>query len=590
MEDVLLLVVSSKSHTLENDLLSHISKEYNNDIILFLDGISVSFQSTPTNYRIAHNSNELLHYVHEAYNSGKQKALLISFDDLVNKFNRNHLKDSLFKMRHTSCSIMCIDSKRIKYNQQSLAIHKLWQYIFNNIFKNCRVYPDIVEFIYMDLSYIIDLYPVLITQINLDLLFKISLNLIKSKNLKLKILNSITTINDFSLRDFSISELAERLAYIYSIMQNEKVEDLWIKSFIDNIKYFNQTSLKNLLEKFSHEILDNKNTKYISNSKITIYELLALCCKSKFEEKIEEIPKIEEHEYSIYDCWYDDSSNNAICSHLKRDEKCPTHYPISLSNKGIQIHPTIIDVSDKIKQHSNIFKNLNTVFDPVKYNYTGVLPVSIGIIEDKKTFSQFPLRAQPQNVPIKFPFSHYKIPEEVSQFTEIVQKVANFWHSVNPDYSDYYYCYLSVAQSCVPPGCYQRRGHIHSDGFQSYWLKYPIFSDFVFIASDIAQTEFFTDGFDTSRLDPSRDNYFQYFTKNIADKKSKKCRNAYEIVAMDAYTLHKSICNNTKSYIPRTFVRLMYSVIRWDSISNSVNPMFSYYWPRYKRSLLNNLK
>lgn len=59
---------------------------------------------------------------------------------------------------------------------------------------------------------------------------------------------------------------------------------------------------------------------------------------------------------------------------------------------------------------------------------------------------------------------------------------------------------------------------------------------------------------------------------------------------MDAYTLHKSICNNTKSYIPRTFVRLMYSVIRWDSISNSVNPMFSYYWPRYKRSLLNNLK
>ncbi len=89
-------------------------------------------------------------------------------------------------------------------------------------------------------------------------------------------------------------------------------------------------------------------------------------------------------------------------------EKCPLTISPSLSKDRVTIIPELINIDmEYLKQnHKSIINNLNT---------------------------------------------HYRIPQELSQLDEVVSKVASYWHSLNLEYADYYFCYLSVSQSNVPP-------------------------------------------------------------------------------------------------------------------------------------------
>lgn len=370
----------------------------------------------------------------------------------------------------------------------------------------------------------------------------------------------------------------------------------WVKSFLHLIGSLDVNMFRNLVIQCPSEIINLKFSQIKRYKYITAFELAALSCEIDCkdikgdhkdiiycQQKRKKLP-------TVIDCWYTSDEPDAMCSHLLRGEICPLSIQPELSSKGITTKPNLIYIDkDYIESnHNSIFKNLNQFFDPIHFSDQPSCPISVGYLENKEDFSQKGLNPQPQNLPIKMPFTDYRIPEELVQFKEVVQKTADYWHSINREYADYYYCYLSVAQSEVPPGCYQRRGHLHSDGFQSAWIKPKLFADFTFIVSDTASTEFYLKKFDVSKLNPEVNNYFKHFAKNM-DVRPTLLRNPYEIIFMDAYTLHKAIKNNLDRNIKRTFVRIMYSTIRWYNKGNAHNPMFNYSWPSLKRDLLNKL-
>ena len=367
----------------------------------------------------------------------------------------------------------------------------------------------------------------------------------------------------------------------------------WQQTFIKLINHLTHDMLTELINQCPTEITNSTLLELCNTNKITAFELAALSCSSDNPDLITSNNTIITNDslYTDHDCWYDSDAFDAKCCHTQRHEKCPVLIKPILSPNGIYIHPQLIDIDyDYIKNnHNNIIGRLNRDFSAKYFEETPTPPLPVGFIEDQEQFSRRNLAAQPQNVPIKMPFTEYRLPHELLQFQELVQKVANFWHSLNNEYGDYYYCYFSVAQSNVPPGCYQRRGHLHSDGFQSHWIKHKLFSDFTFIVSDTASTEFFLQPFDTSSLDPAKHNYYKYFKKNMTSK-AVSLRQPYEILTMDSYALHKAIKNSSSETIQRTFVRIMYSVIRWPSQSNAHNYMFDYNWPPVKRTLLSTLK
>ena len=354
----------------------------------------------------------------------------------------------------------------------------------------------------------------------------------------------------------------------------------WQFSFIELIGTLTFDMWLTLVEQIPLEL----DQKIYNESKVTAFELAGLCFVKGHETKDvtppENLPET--------DCWFTSDDPDILCS--SHGKNCPLAYPPNLSSSGLTLQPrkVPIDLTRLKKDHHSIINNLNTPFDSKRFSIPPSPPISIGNLSNPDRFSTWGPVPQAQNMPIKQPFTDYRIPKELAQFEEAVQMIANYWHSLNPDYADYYYCYLSVAQSVVPPNCFQRRGHLHSDGFQSHWIKAPLFSDFSFIISDTASTEFFLESFNTDHLNPEKDNYYKYFSKHMTVK-PKLFRNPYEVVMMDTYTLHKAIKNKSSNPIKRTFLRFMYSVIRWEKAANAHNPMFKYSWRKIKRNILSDL-
>lgn len=60
-------------------------------------------------------------------------------------------------------------------------------------------------------------------------------------------------------------------------------------------------------------------------------------------------------------------------------------------------------------------------------------------------------------MPIKFPDSNeYRIPEEISQFEDLIKQIANFEHSFNNKIDDLY-CYITIDQKIVKQNEFTRK-------------------------------------------------------------------------------------------------------------------------------------
>ena len=240
------------------------------------------------------------------------------------------------------------------------------------------------------------------------------------------------------------------------------------------------------------------------------------------------------------------------------------------------------------EKHQCHFDNIGLKFDYAKFAETRHPPVSIGFLCDTFTFDE-PIAAgtdQAQDMPIAFPVSdrndyEYRLPSCYKLLNEFVQKVADVWSSLEPNAHEYY-AYLSLSYGVIPPWKVQRRPGIHCDGFQSARVNPKEKGEYTFVASNSLPTLFYVEEFDTSPLDPSRDNFFIRFSQN-ATKDPIDCQRPYEIMMMDPYCLHSAVSNVTDDAIRRTFVRIIYSTRVYDRLGNTVNPSFDYRWEMVRR-------
>ncbi len=198
--------------------------------------------------------------------------------------------------------------------------------------------------------------------------------------------------------------------------------------------------------------------------------------------------------------------------------------PIKLVPKQITVDTTtcanILSCVDKTWDESE-FKNIRQ-------------PIVAARVVNQKLFSS-PINNAKRvlDMPIKFPNSStYIIPQECSQFTETIQQIIDYYHSLynqlfNSDQTlvNDYYCYLTIDQGFVPKGTMQRKSGLHVDGFQGERVQPKVKINHSFIVSDCVPAVYYIQPFDTSALDPSVHDYFLAFERQVSTILCFKIRN-----------------------------------------------------------------
>ncbi len=206
-------------------------------------------------------------------------------------------------------------------------------------------------------------------------------------------------------------------------------------------------------------------------------------------------------------------------------------------------------------------------------------PVVLGAVEDRKAFSG--PTPSVLNMPIKMPGTDFRVPEELAQFREFLRKVIDHEAAVNPEL-DGFYAYLTVDQHTVEQGATHRRPGVHIDGVQGarYQVKLP--PEHLYSASDALGTVFYDQSFDLTALDPAKDHVHAELERQAKEENGRAVPD-YQIAFWDSYSVHRA--DVAPRPMKRTFVRVEFSRKVYDSMGDTVNPLFDYNWERVARPI-----
>ena len=226
-----------------------------------------------------------------------------------------------------------------------------------------------------------------------------------------------------------------------------------------------------------------------------------------------------------------------------------------------------------IPYESPIVKTVNTIWDETNFGIRRE-PIVIGEVEDREGFSRTEGVAKISWMPIKLPGTDYRLPPEYGQFQQVLETMIGYEHAINPDV-DETYAYLTVDAGHVEAGQTHRKKGAHSDSFQSILIQPKLKTSRFYTASDTVPTLHHNQPFDVSHLDPGKHNYFWEFERQVDPERTEEI-NPYDIVGMDAYTVHQAgVALESTS---RVFVRLSYEYREFNRRGNARNPYFDYDW------------
>lgn len=215
-------------------------------------------------------------------------------------------------------------------------------------------------------------------------------------------------------------------------------------------------------------------------------------------------------------------------------------------------------------------------------------PLSLGMVrgEDLATFAH-PGNIRVLDMPIKFPdCDEYRLPGQLGQFTGVVQRIADYEHSVNPRHRDYF-AYLTVDQRPVKAGSLHREAPCHVDGFQGARWHPRCLGSHTYTVSDVLPTAYYVQPFDLTALDEKVHDFFWEMNAQVADTREahRWQPQAAEITLMDCYTVHRG--TEAPHDTPRTWLRLSFEERRrvYDRLGNAHNPLFSYDWDMVERDI-----
>jgi hypothetical protein len=201
-------------------------------------------------------------------------------------------------------------------------------------------------------------------------------------------------------------------------------------------------------------------------------------------------------------------------------------------------------------------------------------PYVVGSVQDRDTFDM-PGAIRCLHLPVKFPGTDVRIPFEYQQFREALGKALHFEQAINADFHDYY-AYLTVDQRFVPKGMSQRLPGAHVDGIPRDVTRASEQAiDHAYIITNNLPSRFYTHPFPIDLYDLEQHNLFSVM-RYFADESNSVLSKPYDINLMNAYSVHTAISSQRHCF--RTFVRLEFSVLKFDRIGNAVNPHFKYDW------------
>jgi hypothetical protein len=135
------------------------------------------------------------------------------------------------------------------------------------------------------------------------------------------------------------------------------------------------------------------------------------------------------------------------------------------------------------------------------------LPLIVGDIENKGLFSSklggHGLRFL--DLPIYMPNQGWRIPSQLEQFKEIIEKVVTCERVLNPDFEKDHFVYITVDQGKVLPHTAQRRAGWHADSYRkidSRRKHAKIAADHLYVVADGCPTPFVPGPFSFEGVDP----------------------------------------------------------------------------------------
>ncbi len=246
-----------------------------------------------------------------------------------------------------------------------------------------------------------------------------------------------------------------------------------------------------------------------------------------------------------------------------------------LSGKGFVLTPREAKVPDR---GSPVYGSLLEPWS-LKHLLVPHKPVKIGEIEDRAAFSA-PVTSV-LNMPVKMPGSDIRVPEELGQFREFLQKIIDHEKAANPEMDDFY-MYLTVDQRAVKNGTTHRRPGIHIDGVQGARYKVKLPPEHLYSASDRLGTVFYDQPFDLTKLDPAKQHVHAELERQAKETNARATPD-FDIAFWDSYSVHRA--DVAKEDFMRTFIRVEFSKKQYDSEGDTHNPLFEYDWKPVARPI-----
>jgi len=163
----------------------------------------------------------------------------------------------------------------------------------------------------------------------------------------------------------------------------------------------------------------------------------------------------------------------------------------------------------------------------------------------------------------------YRSNEAIRHFLE-----TSFAHEdgILPGWRESHYAYLTVDQRVVLEGASHRNGGWHFDGMQGERYKTKLNACHQYVVSDKLMTEFTDHPTDATGLDELKHNWFVELGRQVPEDAPVFTPDAYEIMLMSAYQLHRSPVARLGQGGLRTFIRLDISLKQQDRLGNTPNP------------------
>lgn len=192
------------------------------------------------------------------------------------------------------------------------------------------------------------------------------------------------------------------------------------------------------------------------------------------------------------------------------------------------------------------------------------------VVAQTEGLSGLPLGTSLNSLPIKFPGTGYRVPNELSPIRSILQSCVDIEQQLFRRTDDLY-AYISVQRNVVEQGNKQRSSAVHCDDIQGPRIQPKVMTAHGYVMVDAAPTVFYPGAIDLTDLDEDKHDIAAAISQRV-DRTNRVTFPVGALVLIDGYCVHEAgVLERT---MPRGFFRMLFAVRQLDRTGNSYNRLF----------------